>query len=191
MFPGHMLSHILSMNVAAPLAAVLVARAWPGRPRADVAVLAGLSILQVALLIGWHMPPVMTIAMHDTALGLFMHLSLFAAALAFWRAVFDQAAQHLWRALIALLVTGKVYCLMAALLVFAPRVLYPEAMVALADQQLAGVMMVVACPLSYVAVATVLAARWLSALGLGAQGLGAQGLGAMGPGGDGPRGRRV
>ena len=59
-----------------------------------------------------------------------------------------------WHGVLGLLVTGKLSCLLAALLVFAPRPLYPHrpsrSAMSLADQQLAGLLMLTACPLSYV-----------------------------------------
>jgi putative membrane protein len=98
-----------------------------------------------------------------------MHLSLAAAALWFWLAVLSDRSALRWRALVALALTGKLFCLLGVLLVFAPRLLYAAHPVApgqpvaagLADQQLAGLMMVVACPLTYVLAAVIIAARGL------------------------------
>lgn len=169
MFSRHMLSHILLMNVAAPaLAALLYSGTAAHNRSCRGVVLAGAASLQLVLLVGWHAPPVLVTAMGDPRLAVLMQASLFGSAFWFWYCVYQQVESDVWRALAALLVTGKLYCLMAALLVFAPRVLYPGsatvAPISLSDQQLAGVLMVVACPLSYVVIATVLAARWLAAL---------------------------
>jgi putative membrane protein len=72
------------------------------------------------------------------------------------------------------LVTGKFACLLGALLIFAPRDLYalPGLVFALcssgesslADQQLAGLLMVTACPLSFLTSGVAIAARMLSDL---------------------------
>jgi putative membrane protein len=77
----------------------------------------------------------------------------------------------------ALLISGKLACLLGALLIFAPRLLLTSTVsghnmhhgpvdhaTALADQHLAGLLMVVACPLSYVLTAVVLAAQTMSHL---------------------------
>ena len=76
-----------------------------------------------------------------------------------------------WRGLLALILTAKLFCLLGVLLVFAPRFLYPglslphaagHVMAAsLADQQLAGLLMLVVCPASYLAAGVVIAARWV------------------------------
>jgi putative membrane protein len=100
----------------------------------------------------------------------FMHVSLFIAALCFWSALLALPQRRRWHAIPALLLTGKLACLLAALLVFAPRLLYEAhphfalhatAADALADQQLAGLLMIVACPLSYLIAGVVFAAQIL------------------------------
>jgi putative membrane protein len=67
---------------------------------------------------------------------------------------------------LALLLTGKLTCLLAVLLVFAPRALYPHA--ALADQQFAGLLMLAACPLSYLGAALVITLRIVGVSGAAA-----------------------
>jgi putative membrane protein len=113
----------------------------------------------------------MMLVLSTPALAPLMQISLYASALFFWIAVYRQIQENAWRALMALLVTGKLYCMLAVLLVFSPRALYtadaPHMAIDLADQQLAGTMMVVACPLSYILIATVLTVRWLNALSRG------------------------
>lgn len=173
MLSRHMLAHILLMNVLAP------AIAWPlaqrpgniARAAGRIDVLLVAAVTQLCLLIAWHSPGGLAFGMATPLHALAMQASLFAAALVFWTGIFAQAGSALWRSLVVLLVTGKTYCLFAALLVFAPRVLYPRTLfpdamaVTLADQHFAGVMMVVACPLSYVLVAMILTGRWFAALG--------------------------
>jgi putative membrane protein len=101
-----------------------------------------------------------------------MQLSLFASALWFWLAVIADRGAFRWRALFALLMTGKLFCLLGVLLVFAPRLLYgdqatghswhtPVTPHAFADQHLAGLLMLVVCPLTYVLAAVVIAAQGL------------------------------
>jgi putative membrane protein len=164
-----MAGHILVMNVISPLlAASLTVRpralpCWLGR--GDVLAAAG--GLQIVVLWSVHAPPLvghLSAATHVLVQGI-----LFASALFFWSAVFLQDGPHRWRGVLVLLVTGKLFCLLGVLLVFAPRLLYaplahgPAALSpTLADQQFAGLLMVVACPSSYVLAAIVIASRWLS-----------------------------
>lgn len=163
-----MAGHILSMNVLAPLLAVSFAGTMSsgagglGRGR----VLAAASILQIVMLWSVHAPSSLIPHLSGTA-----HLLLFGTALFFWSVVFAQEGRHRWRALLALLITGKLFCLLGVLLVFAPRLLYAplshghdESMVSpmLADQQFAGLIMIVACPLSYVLAAILIAGQWLN-----------------------------
>ena len=171
----HMAVHIVAMNVAAP-AMVLLWRAWvPAGMPAWSRWLWPAAALQLALLLGWHLPTVLPAALASGAALAAMHVSLFLAALCFWLAVVDAAAATAWRSLAALLVTGKIFCLVGVLLAFAPRPLYTALASAhhgmplpaggqLADQQLAGLLMLIACPLAYVLAGIVIAARWLAAL---------------------------
>jgi len=166
----HMLTHIIVMNLLVPGVLLSVPRRWIREtwrywPYATVA--------QLVLLWGWHSPPVLDAAMGSLALMAAMHISLALAAAGFWAAIIDMPATGRWRSIFALLVTGKLFCLLGVLLVFAPRTLYGDmpahgdgaAMLSpLADQQLAGLIMVVACPLTYVLAGIWIAARWFLAL---------------------------
>lgn len=151
----HMVKHLFAMSVAAPLAAWL----WRPLPRALLARwLPGLTLLQLALLWGSHAPPVLgTHGPHHAVLLVL----LFFSAWAFWASVSADRGGSRWRGVVALLFTGKLFCLLGVLLAFAPRVLYGHG-VTLADQQLAGLLMVVVCPLTYVAHGVWIAARWLA-----------------------------
>lgn len=169
----HMAAHIFLMNVVAPLIALLlVAR---GLVRASTgAELVGALVLQIGLLWAWHSPSGLVAAHDSVALLVMAQASLLAAALWFWLAVLSQVQAARWRAIAALLLTGKLFCLLGALLTFAPRPLFAAFAHAhhhyggegapLADQQLAGLMMLAACPATYVLAGVVLAARWLNEL---------------------------
>ncbi|WP_309084758.1 cytochrome c oxidase assembly protein [Chelativorans sp.] len=165
--------HILAMNLAAP-AAVFAWRlaAGAGTEQSDARWIWPAATVQIALLWFWHLPEPLAFAFAAPGGQALMHLSLFAAAFWFWRAILDEAEAARWRALGALLFTGKLFCLLGVLLTFAPRSLYvrvaeicfggrvsPEALVA--DQQLAGLLMLVSCPLVYVLAGVIIAARWL------------------------------
>jgi len=151
--------HILLMNFVAPAVAV-----WCAGFRA-VRGLVAATIVQLLLLWGWHAPPSLGAAMERPELHLAMGLSLVLAAVWFWLAVVAEAASRPWRAIASLLITSKVFCLLGVLLTFAPRSLYPpmshHGADPLADQQLAGLLMLLACPLSYLVAAVVVASRWL------------------------------
>ena len=85
-----------------------------------------------------------------------MHAVLSLSALLFWTCLLSLPDARRWHAIPALLLTGKLVCLLAALLVFAPRMLYGDHahdLAALDDQRLAGLLMIAACPLSYLVAA--------------------------------------
>jgi len=163
-FSRHMIIHIALMTVAAPVLASLLLKL--SAKSASVSTLFAAVTLQAALLLAWHSPLGIGLAMKGHAGTLLMQATLFFSALWFWLTVFNQTGEHLWRAVIALLLTGKLFCLMAVLLIFAPRVLYGmTAMpIELADQQLAGLLMVTVCPITYVLAAVVLISRWFQTL---------------------------
>ena len=91
--------------------------------------------------------------------ALLSQVSLLAAASLFWWCVAGLGSERAWHAIAALLVTGKIFCLVAVILTFAPRPLYH--MMSIGDQQLAGLVMITLCPLTYVASALWLCRRWL------------------------------
>ena len=171
----HMALHILMMNLLAPVAAYAAADAFrviaPALRRTFPAIVA----LQIAVLWGWHAPGVLEEALASPALHALMQVSLLGVALWFWAGVFALTGASRWRSLLALLTTGKLFCLLGVLLVFAPRLLYPSlafgdeatigfASAGLQDQQLAGLMMLVACPISYLVAAVVISVQWLDEL---------------------------
>jgi putative membrane protein len=169
-----MSTHILLMNLAAPGLA-LSAHAFSRAPiRASAKFLFVATAMQIAALWIAHSPPVVAASMQSFAIHVLIHAMLLASALSFWVSILSQDGTARWRAILALLATGKLFCLLAALLVFAPRALYPthaghgDQMVAaadlLSDQQLAGLLMLVICPLTYVFAGVLIAERWLSEL---------------------------
>jgi putative membrane protein len=158
----HMALHIASMNVAAPIAAALIAglRAPRTMPPAFLWTVASMQILVLWFL---HTPRFHAIAAQDPAASVAVHGLLACLALAFWTATLSLSANQRWHAPAALLLTGKLACLLAALLIFSPRLLYAAvdhsshgAHISLADQQLAGLLMIVACPLSYLTAAVLI-----------------------------------
>lgn len=169
----HMAAHILLMNAAAPVIAMLLMRHAAVRTSTGIELTAAV-VLQIALLWGWHSPSGLIAAHGSVALLLIAHASLLLGALWFWLAVLSQVKAARWRAIAALLITGKLFCLLGALLTFAPRPLFSPPghahlhvgwqFAASSDQQLAGLMMLAACPATYVLAGVVIAARWLNEL---------------------------
>lgn len=171
---GHMAAHIATMNILAPLVAVgMGALGWLradfGRPPA----LWSATLVQMAVLWGWHSPAIQHASHTSLVLALALHSALLLAALAFWVAIVAGSSNR-WQAILALLLSGKLACLIGALLVFSPRLLYlapanthsghSDTGAALADQHLAGLLMLAACPLSYILAAIVLTAQEITKL---------------------------
>ena len=167
----HMATHIAAMNVTAPIAAVILAD-WQAertqvfaRPRA----LWTTTIIQLTVLWAAHSSTVHHNMQASAMSAVAVHALLFLAALAFWLSV-AAAPSHRWQAMLALLISGKSACLLGVLFIFAPRPLlvlgaarssHLDQGALLADQHLAGLLMIAACPLSYVLTAVVLAAQTL------------------------------
>ncbi len=172
---GHMAEHIVLMNIAAPALALLLGHRGSVLPGASCR-LAAATAVQLALLWAWHAPAALAAAHASPFLHMLMQASLLGSALWFWLAVIAQAGNERWRSIAALLVTGKLFCFLGVLLTFAPRLLLgahehgqsatgiermPLVDRLLPDQQMAGLMMLAACPATYVLAAIVIMARWL------------------------------
>lgn len=168
-FSRHMTIHIALMTVAAPvLASLLLKLRYASAKSGSGSTLFAATGLQIAFLFAWHSPLAIGFTMKGQTGALLMSVTLLGSALWFWLTIFKQTREHLWRAVIALLLTGKLFCLIAIVLIFAPRALYAVAAsnmtIELADQQLAGLLMVTVCPISYVLAAVVLISRWFRTL---------------------------
>ena len=164
---SHMALHIAAMNVAAPVLAAALSTRFPsvfGHPRT----LWAASAAQIVLLWAWHVPSLQQAAMMSHVLQLAMQTTLTISALVFWSAIIVIPEKKRWQAIAALLITGKLACLLSALMIFSPRILYQTAGhggLHLDDQQLAGLLMITACPLSYLVAAVVIAARMIGRIG--------------------------
>ena len=167
--------HLLVMNVVAPVLGAAMAR-LPLKLASNPRPLGGAALAQMLLLWGWHAPLVQQAAGGSLGLHLLMLGLLAAAAILFWATTLRAAAEERWSAIAALLITGKLACLLGGLMIFAPRELYGLAGLAfsictagpstLADQQLAGLMMIVACPLSYIVAGLIMTMQMLARLEL-------------------------
>jgi putative membrane protein len=170
-----MAAHVLLINLVAPA----LARAWllcgavreqsfaPGR------MFLGAAAAQLVLLWVWHAPGAIAFSSNHAFAHALMSTLLLGASLAFWLAILAATGAARWRGIFGLAATGKLSCLLGALLLLAPRVLNlddslglaardPEA--ALFDQRLAGLLMLAACPLCYVLTGVKLAVDWLREL---------------------------
>ena len=160
-----MLAHIVLMTVVAPMLALLLAVMHPHRHVAlghSTRPFWAAAVLQLLVFLYWHSPGGMHLGMHSAWGTVVLQGSLLAVAVTFWWLMQRLPAQQRWQAALALLLTGKVFCLVALLMTFAPRPLYP--VMSLADQQLAGLIMITICPLCYVTTGLWIFWRWLSDL---------------------------
>lgn len=155
--------HIVLMSVLAPIAVLAWLRHNPGRRSPSGATLAIATILQATALYVWHLPAPHAAAAASTSMMLLMHASLGLVAAWFWYAVLARPEQARWPAVAALLATGKLFCLLGVLFVFSRRPLFGagDAVIALGEQQLAGILMLGACPLTYLGAAFVITCRGL------------------------------
>jgi putative membrane protein len=161
----HMAAHILAMNVAAPVLAAIALGRWK-RPTGSVSPLWFATFVQIAVLWAWHAPIVQNLILHAPGAMIVAHAALLVAATAFWASLLSLTGSSRWQAIPALLLTGKLVCLLAALLVFAPRALYGAADHAAhghGDQHLAGLLMLAACPLSYLVAAVIITVHLIGA----------------------------
>ena len=154
LFSARVLHHVLLVAIVAPLLALaLPARKWPSPP------LGLLVALAAVVLWTWHMPAPYAWGLATVPGYWLMQGSLLGSAWLLWRAVFAPATT-VGAALVALVATVAQMGLLAALIVFASRPLYAAhvltaplwGMDALADQQLAGLLMWVPGSLPYLAV---------------------------------------
>jgi putative membrane protein len=88
-----------------------------------------------------------------------MPATLLGASAWFWLVILGARGGARWSAVLALLLTSKLFCFLGVLYVLAPRILYPDLPstdgshglpTGLSDQQLAGLLMLIACPVCYV-----------------------------------------
>jgi putative membrane protein len=157
----HMALHIALMSILAPVAATAAAGRLPNSLRGPSALWFAAGA-QLMLLWAWHVPAIQRLASVSYSLNVAAYASLFICSFVFWGVVIRAQRATRWHALAALLLTGKLTCLLSALLILSPRALYDAGNHAgghLDDQQLAGLLMITACPLSYLIAAVVIVAR--------------------------------
>ena len=161
----HMALHIALISVIAPLFAMLLLELGVSAG-ASARMAVGKHCRTAFALWAVHAPePARRSVREPRRLPRFFGRCSLASAVIFWLSVCSARPAQWWQAILALLVTGKLACLLGALLVFAPRPIYSVAHHGfdLADQQMAGLLMLAACPLSYVLAAIVIAVETLCA----------------------------
>src|SRR5262245_8874380 len=151
LFAARVLHHVVLIAAVAPLLAL----AFPQR-RPGVLPLAVLVAAHAAILWVWHAPGAYAWGLASVPAYWLMQTSLLGSAWLMWRTILAPTTQS-GAALIALVATIAQMGLLGALIVFAPGTLYavhlastlPWGLSALADQQLAGLLMWVPATLPY------------------------------------------
>lgn len=191
-FTGHMIQHILIVVVAAPLlgaggAALPMSLALPRRIRrqlnrirySDVMrwirrpahrALSG-GLLFTGVLWFWHLPALYLLAFGNPVVYAVQHISFVVVSWAVWSAVLSPDRHRLSGPLAFLLLfgVGMPGAALGAVLTLAPEPLYPSPALAggadaLADQQLAGLIMWIPMDVVALGIAMVIFGRWLAGL---------------------------
>jgi putative membrane protein len=173
-FAAHMTMHMGVVAVAAPLLALAAAGSrldpvrrvpWLGAP-----ILA--SLVELAIVWGWHMPALHHAARRDPSALVVEQASFLIAGALLWMAVLggdrEQRRLRAGAGVVALLFTSMHMTLLGALFAVANRPLFSHASpgagaLALADQQLGGAIMLLVGGASYLAGGLWLTARMLRA----------------------------
>lgn len=172
---AHMVQHMLMMVLIAPLYVI-------ARPLPQWAALHGGAVrllfapllrcvqypmlaasIHAAVIWFWHAPKFYVLALEQSWWHVFEHFCFLLSAGVFWWAVLRCQKRAAPRALLALLFTLMHTGFLGALLTFAPGSLYGEGR-ALADQQLAGLLMWVLGGLPYFCAASWIGWRWFNRL---------------------------
>ncbi len=190
----HMIQHLLLMTIAAPLL-LLGEPLMPlllGMPHSLAQMAVTISkrplvrrfgellahpvvcwMTGIAVLVGWHIPAVLPLAMHSPSLHAFEYASFLVAGLLFWWPVIQPWPAKLrrtrWGILLYLFLATLPCDILSAALVFSDRVAYPvyyatshqTRMTVLADQQFAGALMWTSVTLIYFIPAAVLTLQLL------------------------------
>ncbi len=188
-FAAHMSQHMVLLALAPPLLlagrpGATTLRALPASWRRTAVVplrwaivraldgaahsLPAMALLHGALIWIWHAPRVFEAALHSEALHALEHATLLAAGFLFWRALVGARRDAAGLAIVWMLVTLIHTGLLAALLTLAPQPLYASYVErlgvasALADQQLAGLIMWVPMGTVYILSALRIAHQWMA-----------------------------
>ena len=147
---GHMAAHMIAVAIAAPLIAIGLQghRADPAMRWPRLASPLPAAMIEAVIVWGWHVPALRNLAAHHPAALVVEQASFLGAGLLLWSAVLTP--RHRAAGVGALLVTSMHMTLLGALIGLAPRTLYMHhGADALADQQLAGVVMLLVGGIAY------------------------------------------
>lgn len=155
-------------TISAPFNSVRGRRAWQLATGATL-----VTLLQAAVMWGWHLPAAMELALRNDLVHYAMHLCFALAGLLFWASLLRSLREPqlgAGSAVAAIVATMLQMGLLSALLVFASRPMYPWyfdrapllGLSALEDQQLAGLIMWVPSALPYLVGGLMLVAAWLA-----------------------------
>ena len=147
---GHMAAHMIAVAIAAPLIALGVqgSRYDPAHLLPRLATPLAAALVEAVVVWGWHVPALRRLVAHAPAWLAIEQAMFLAAGLLLWSAVL--APRHRAAGVAALLVTSMHMTLLGALIGLAPRPLYMHhGSDALADQQLAGVVMLLVGGIAY------------------------------------------
>jgi putative membrane protein len=183
-FTGHMVQHVLLICVAAPLlvlgepgAVVLRAvaperrrrwRSWLIQSRSGWGLwAAGAIALQAVVMWSWHAPVLFEAALRSDVVHGIEHATLLGSSMIVWWALLRGRRRHRGGAALALFVGAFPGTALGAALLLAPHPWLPSyshhgVTAALADQQMAGVVMWSVAGIAYVVGAAVLFGTWLA-----------------------------
>jgi putative membrane protein len=180
-FAAHMMQHELLMLVAAPL----IALGWPAPPVVGLVPVAlrrralggvtarrswraltspaGAWLLQAIVIWAWHVPALFDAAVRSEVIHGLEHMTFTGAAVLFWGSILRPRGGGYGAAVASVFTTALHTGALGALLTFMPRPLYGvyAGPGALADQQLAGLIMWVPAGAVFVAVGVAFGAAWL------------------------------
>ncbi|MFL5791895.1 MAG: cytochrome c oxidase assembly protein [Actinomycetota bacterium] len=168
--PLRAFEEVLPMSVRR-VAGRLEGQLWARESVARRTAVAGLVISTVALL-AWHTPPAFQAALVSNALHALEHLTLLVTAMFFWWPILTSGLRQrigTGFAIVEVLIATTVMTALGALLTFSPTVWYPtyeaaeraHGIGALADQQLAGLLMWIPSGMLYLVIIAVLFVRWI------------------------------
>jgi putative membrane protein len=161
---GHMVAHMIAVAVAAPPIALGLqgTRFDPAVRLPRLATPLTAALIEAVVVWGWHVPALRRLVDHAPVWLVVEQASFLAVGLLLWAAVL--APRHRAAGIAALLVTSMHMTLLGALIGLAPRPLYSHHdMGALADQQMSGVVMLLAGGVAYLCGGLAMLARLLQA----------------------------
>lgn len=169
LFSARVVHHVLLIAVAAPIAVLSLPLRWRLAAVQSASLVGAVFALHVAIVWIWHLPAPYASALSSYLVFWIMQFSLLASAIALWRLILSPVGSA-GPAMLLALGTVIQMGLLGALITFARSPLYiphfastePFGLSALADQQLAGLIMWVPATLPYLAVALMLIGRSLA-----------------------------